>query len=299
MLDVVTFLFHLAADRFLKRLVKWDEMLTTSTLLHERYVISRLHEQGRDNPVYLAYDRSRDKNVAVKQNTFHDVPHFRQFQLECTILANLDHPNIPKAFDSFIEEGVQFFVMDYVEGMNLQQLMEQRKPSTEEILGWARQLCDILAYLHSMIPAVIHRDVEPSNIILANSGKIFLVDFGFAKLYDPRGEDVAVANFPIFRPARAEYTEMADPQKARLVIPMVTDRRSDEYSLAATLYALLAGKPPVDSRERLLGKSKLESLRAVRPDLSPFAEEAIYRALSLDPNRRYSVIEDFKSALEM
>jgi serine/threonine protein kinase len=223
----------------------------------------------------------------------------RQFELEGAILANLDHPHIPKAFDYFIEEGIQFFAMDFVEGMNLQQLMEQRKPRTEEILGWATQLCDILTYLHSLIPAVIHRDIEPSNIILANNGKIFLVDFGFAKLYDPRGEDIAVANFPLSRPPRTEYTEIADEQKARLVIPMVTDRRSDEYSLAATLYALLTGKSPADSRERLLGKDKLASLRTVRPDLSPFAEDAIFRALSLDPNRRYSIIEDFKSALEV
>src|SRR5512138_3248604 len=105
MLDVVTFLFHVAANRFLKRLVKLDEMLTASTLLRGRYLINRVHEQGRDNPVYLAHAKYLHRNVAVKQNTYHDVPHVRQFQLECTILANLDHPNIPKAFDYFTEEG--------------------------------------------------------------------------------------------------------------------------------------------------------------------------------------------------
>jgi serine/threonine-protein kinase len=296
MINVFTFLSHLVADHLLKR-VSWDELLTTSTLLRGRYYISKVHEQGRDNPVYLACDKYQGKNVAVKQNTFHDVPHVRQFQLECTILANLDHPNIPKAFDYFLEEGRQFFVMDYIEGINLQKLLLQRTLSMDEILDWAGQLCDILAYLHSRIPAVIHRDVEPSNIILTNDGKIFLVDFGFAKLYDPQGENNAVVNFPIRRPSNVESTEISDPQKARLVIPMVTDRRSDEYSLAATLYALLTGKPPADSRKRLLGKAKLDSIRALRPDLSPFAEDAIFRALSLDPNKRYSGIEDFSSAL--
>src|SRR5512143_1227971 len=104
MFDIVTFLFHLAADRFLKRVVNWDELLAASTLLHGRYLISRVHEQGRDNPVYLAYDKDRGRNVAVKQNTYHDVPHLRQFQFESTLLANLHHPNIPKASDYFMED---------------------------------------------------------------------------------------------------------------------------------------------------------------------------------------------------
>jgi serine/threonine protein kinase len=209
----------------------------------------------------------------------------------------LSHPNIPKAYDYFTQDGRQFFVMDYIEGINLEQLMQRRRPGTEEVLDWAMKLCDILLYLHSLTPPIIHSDVQPSNIILMSDGRICLVDFGFAKVYRPEGEKPATAKPSIRRPGNVEETEVFDPQMAHLAIPLITDRRSDQYSLAATVYCLLTGEPPLDSMERLAGKPKLASIRASRPDLSPSAEQVIFRALSLDQNRRYSDIEDFKAAL--
>ena len=272
-------------------------LLSPGTSLHDRYVIGKIHEQGHENAVYLAYDEIQRTDVAVKENAYADRAHHDQFQVETVILTSVNHPNIPKAFDYFVEDHYQFLVMDYIEGINLQQLMQRRRPSTEEILDWAAQLCDILAYLHSLIPPVIHRDIEPSNIVLTTGGRIFLVDFGFAKFYRPAGERLTIAKPAIRRSADVELTEVIDQQMARVVVPMVTDRRSDQYSLAATLYALLTGAPPPDAMERLGGKLTLAPIRPARPDLSPSAEEAIFRALSLDQNRRFSVIEDFRSAL--
>jgi serine/threonine protein kinase len=192
-----------------------------------------VHELGRDNPVYLAYDEHQDIEVAIKENAHHDTVYRRQFELEATILANVNHPGIPRAFDCFMEDGRQFFVMDYIEGINLQQLMQQRKPNTGEILNWAGQLCDILSYLHSRNPIIIHRDVEPSNIILTPDSRIFLVDFGFAKVYRPEQERVAAVKKPaIPRSAHVKDREKINEQITRLAIPAVTDQRSDEYSLA-------------------------------------------------------------------
>ena len=297
MFNIFGFLIHMITGQLVKRVWRWDELVTASTLLHQRYRISKVHELGRENSVYLAYDEIQDTDVVVKENVHHDAAHQRQFQFEAALLANLHHPHIPKALDYFIEDGRQFFVMDYIEGINLQQLLQGRKPRTEEVLDWAAQLCDILSYLHSLVPAVIHKDVEPSNIILAKNGQLFLVDFGFAKIYRPEGERLAIAKPSIPRSKSMNHTVVMDRQIARQVVPLITDGRSDQYSLAATLYTLLTGAPPPDSLERLKGKAELASIRSVRSDLSPYTEEVIFRALSLHPNGRFSLIEDFKSAL--
>lgn len=297
MAHILSFLFHLLLRRLFRNIWGRDTLLSPSTFLHNRYLISQVHEQGGENVVYLAYDQILDKDVAIKENMQHDRAHERQFEWEASILGHLSHPNIPRAYEYFTEERRQFFVMDYIEGINLERVMKRRKPGTQEILDWAVQLCDILAYLHSIIPAIIHCDVQPSNIILGPNGQIFLVDFGFVKVHKPQGERLAIARPSLQRPAEMGATEIIDQQMARPAIPRIIDRRSDQYALAATLYCLLTGAPPLDSMERLAGKAELASIRADRSDLSASAEQVLFRALSLDQNRRYSDIEEFKIAL--
>src|SRR5574341_954018 len=107
MINIVRFLFHLVTGRLIQRSWERNELLNTSILLHERYRISKVHELGRDNPVYLAYDECQDMDVAIKENAHHDTVYRRQFELETTILANLNHPGIPRAFDYFMEDGRQ------------------------------------------------------------------------------------------------------------------------------------------------------------------------------------------------
>jgi len=249
-------------------------MLTPSTLLRNRYRIIKLHEMGHDNPVYLAHDERQGFDVAIKENTFHDPDHQQQFRLEGVLLANIIHPNIPRGIDFLDDDGRQFMVMDFIEGINLQQLIQQRKPGVDEIIGWSATLCDTLAYLHSRKPAIIHRDVEPSNIILATNGCVYLVDFGFAKVY--RAESEAIL--------KKRGTSR-------------TDTRSDQYSLAATMYYLLSGAPPVDGLKRAMDNETLQPIQPPRPDLPTAVEKAIYRAMSIDPADRFGNIERFKSAI--
>lgn len=249
-------------------------MLTPSTLLSNRYRIIRLHEMGRENPIHLAHDERLGNDVAIKENTHHDSDHQNQFRLEGVLLTNFIHPNIPRGIDFLDHEGRQFIVMDFIEGINLQQLIQRRKPRVDEIIDWSTTLCDTLAYLHSRKPTIIHRDVEPSNIILAPDGRVYLVDFGFAKV------------------CRAESEAILKKRGAAQ-----TDTRSDQYSLAATMYYLLTGAPPVDGLKRAMDNETLLPIRPPRPDLPPSVEKAIYRALSIDPAERFSNIEDFKSAI--
>ena len=248
---------------------------------------------GRENAVYLAHDESRGVDVAIKENTYSDPAHQRQFRLEGLLLANLRHPNIPRGIDSFDADGRQFIVMDFIEGINLLQLPLQRKPGTEEILHWAARICDTLAYLHSLTPPILHRDVEPSNIILTGDGRLFLIDFGLAKVYN--AEDVMPSGATPAPSAASSPDETSAPVQHRDIVR--TDPRTDQYSLAATIYCLLTGAPPVDSLGRLFGKVDLQPIRPSRPDLSASAEEAIFRALSIEPDGRFSDIGSFKSAL--
>jgi serine/threonine protein kinase len=297
MVNIIDFLFHHIIGRVIDRAWRSNNFLNASTLLHQRYRIAKVHELGRDNPVYLAHDERQDVDVAIKENAKHDAAHRKQFELEATILANLTHPGIPRAFDYFVEDGYQFLVMDYIEGINLQQLVQQRKPDTGEILNWAGQMCDILSHLHSHSPVIIHRDVEPSNIILTINNEIFLVDFGFAKLYKPEKETVATAKSIFPKSIRVNDRIITNDQMAKYDVPAVTNPRSDQYSLAATLYYLLTGAIPVDSLQRVFKETALASIRPSRPDLPASTEEAIFRALSIEPNKRFSDIESFKSAL--
>ena len=297
MTSIIDFLIHHLIGRVVNRAWRSNNFLNVSTLLHQRYQIAKVHELGRDNPVYLAYDKHQGIDVAIKENAKHDTAHRKQFELEATILANLTHPGIPRGFDYFIEDEYQFLVMDYIKGINLLQLIQQRRPDTEEILNWAKQICDILSYLHSHSPIIIHRDVEPSNIILTMDNEIFLVDFGFAKIYKPEEETAAAAKSKFPKSIRVNGRIITNDQMAKYEVPAVTDQRSDEYSLAATLYYLFTGTIPGDSMQRVFKETALAPIRSSRPDLPASTEEAIFRALSIEPKRRFSDVESFKSAL--
>jgi len=294
---IISFLYRLATGQAFQRAWRRNNFLHASTVLHQRYQIVKVHELGRDNPVYLAHDKHQDIDVAIKENAKHDTAHRKQFELEATLLANLTHASIPRGFDYFIEDEYQFLVMDYIKGINLLKLIQQRKPGTEEILNWAGQICDILSYLHSHSPIIIHRDVEPSNIILTVDNKIFLVDFGFAKIHKPEEETAAAAKSKFPKSIRVNGRIVTNDQMAKYEVPAVTDQRSDQYSLAATLYYLLTGTIPIDSLQRVFKEAALAPIRSSRPDLPAFTEEAIFRALSIEPSRRFSDVESFKSAL--
>ena len=219
--DLLSFFIHLFFGQLVGQVTRRNMLLPPGTSLHNRYVIAKVHEQGQESAVYLAYDEAEDRDVAIKENTHADQAHCRQFELEATMLSNLSHPSIPRALDYFIEDRVQFLVMDFLEGFNLQQVVQRRQPATPEILDWAAQLCDILTFLHSLRPSVVHGDVEPANLILGQDGQIFLVDFGAAQVYAPGSGGTMTA--------------------AGMRTAQVTDPRDDQYCVAATLYALFTG----------------------------------------------------------
>ncbi len=219
----------------------------------------------------------------------------RQFSQEASVLARLDHPNLPKVSDHFLVDGCDYIVMDYVSGKNLKELMDEARRNdrflTEvEVLGWARQLCDALEYMHTQPTPVLHRDIKPSNIKLAPSGLIKLVDFGLVKL-------LSKDNTQTITVLQGRGTAAYTPLEQYGEDDSHTDLRSDIYSLGATLFHLLTNTQPAEAKQRFLRPDALQRPSALNPAISPAVDQAIISAISMHPDDRPSNIAEFRSAL--
>ena len=269
-------------------------LLTSGTILHNRYRIIRLLGQGGMGAVYLAEDQSLPgRLVAVKENFDPSRSAQEQFKREAVMLARLKYPNLPQVTDHFIEKpsGRQYLVMDYVEGEDLDQILSRRGPLPEaEVLGWMEQVFDALEYMHTWVDTVsgrltpiIHRDIKPGNIKLTPEGRIMLVDFGIAKYQTGAGTETgARAASPGFSPVE-QYTGG-------------TDVRSDVYALGATLYCLLTGQVPPES-PRIAAGMPLAPPRALNLRISPNTEQTILRAMQIQAANRYQTVRDLRQAL--
>ncbi|HET7011381.1 MAG TPA: protein kinase [Anaerolineales bacterium] len=259
--------------------------LTPGSVLRERYRIDGKLGKGGMGAVYLAFDQTLQLRVAVKENLNLNPESERQFLREATLLASLRHPHLPRVTDHFILEGQQYLVMDFIEGVDLHARAADSPPTIPEVLGWAQELGSALSYLHTRQPPIIHRDVKPSNIKLQPDGRVVLVDFGIAKVFEQTQTSTG---------ARGLTPGFSPPEQyggAR------TDARSDEFSLAATLYSLLTGKSPADSIERMLNKEQLVPPRQLNPRLPAHVDAALMRALSIDQEERFPDVASFMSAL--
>ncbi len=170
--------------------------LAIGTVLRSRYKIVELVGQGGMGAVYRAEDlRLEGRQCAVKEVQLEADADFAaqsrtQFHREASVLARLDHPNLPKVSDYFSEAGRDYLVMDFVAGRNLKEIMDEARRQgrfleEKQVRTWADQLCDALEYLHSQDPPILHRDVKPANIRLTPAGTLKLVDFGLVKLLAP------------------------------------------------------------------------------------------------------------------
>ncbi len=264
-------------------------LLGNNTILQNRYRVVRLLGCGGMGAVYLAEDqRLGPKKVAVKENFDTSPQAQQQFQFEAHILANLDHPHLPKVTDHFIEpSGRQYLVMEYVEGEDLEALGQRQGPLAEaQVLAWADDLLDALHYLHTQPNPVIHRDIKPANIKLTPQGKVKLVDFGIAKIYQP-GQATHTA-------ARASGSPGFAPVEQYIG---GTDARSDIYSLGATLFCLLTGQPPPESAALAAGQP-LPPLHQFRSDLSPQIQAIIVRAMAVDANQRFQTAAEMRQSVQ-
>ena len=276
--------------------------LKTGEVLRGRYRICERIGQGGMGNIYLADDlRLEGRRCALKE-VEHDltVPAKllkearQQFLHEATVLARLDHPNLPKVSDYFSIGPRDYLVMDYIPGKDLRLRMLDAKQSNsflaeEEVLSWANQLADALTYLHNQTPPLVHRDVKPSNLKITPNGMLKLVDFGLVKALVPDEMTITVI--------QGRGTALYTPLEQYGGDGVHTDVRSDIYAFGCTLYHLLTNNPPTDARERFLHPSSLPEPRTLNPVISSRTERAVLWAMELHPDDRPPSIEDLRKFL--
>jgi serine/threonine-protein kinase len=249
--------------------------LEPGTVLAERYRVERFVAGGGMGLVYIAQDqRLADRRCAIKEvidrfsNPEERARAIEYFHREADTLSQLKHPSIPAIFDRFGEGNCHYLVMDYVEGTNLEDELAATAGSVPEslVIEIARELSDVLIYLHGLHPPVIYRDMKPGNVILTPAGRAVLIDFGIARIFTPQGKATLIGT-PGFAPPE-QYTGHVD-------------ERSDVYGLAATLHYLLTGSDP----EKQPPFSFLP-VHSLKPDATPFLAQAIDKALAYKPEDR-------------
>jgi serine/threonine-protein kinase len=276
--------------------------LKAGEVLRGRYKIRRIIGQGGMGSIYL----SDDLRLEGRQCALKEVEHDRtlppeivreareQFLREATVLARLDHPNLPKVSDFFSVGARDYLVMDFIPGKDLRTLMLEARQNASflpemDVLAWASQLADALTYLHSQDPPILHRDIKPSNLKLTPSGLLKLVDFGLVKLLAPGEVTITVL--------QGQGTALYTPLEQYGGDSGHTDARSDIYAFGATLYHLLTNKAPVDARERFLDPHAFVPIRQINPEVSARTERAIDWAMSLHPDERPDSVEIFRESL--
>lgn len=278
------------------------EPLRTDQVLKDRYIIRRIIGRGGMGSIYLAEDnRLPGRHCALKEvHQDESLPEemreqgHEQFYREASVLARLDHPNLPKVSDFFSEGGCDYLVMDYVPGEDLKLLMDEARRegaflAQEDILAWAYQLADALEYLHNQPSPVIHRDIKPSNLKLTPSGLLKLVDFGLVKQLAPDEMTITVI--------QGRGTALYTPLEQYGGDAGHTDARSDIYAFGATLYHLITNHPPTEAKQRFLRPDALQPPRDLNAQIDPSIESAVLWAMELHPDNRPQDIESFRQAL--
>lgn len=268
-----------------------EGLLAVGVQLQGRYKILGVIGVGGMGAVYKAQDLrflGVMRLCAVKEmvNTATD-PRVREmitrnFEREASILATLSHPAIPQVYDYFTEGSRSYLVLEFIEGQDLEARVAEAEGFLSEdlVVDWAIQLCDVLAYLHNRQPRpIIFRDLKPSNIMLDSHGRIRLVDFGIAKLFQS-GEKGTMIGTEGYSPPE-QYRGVAEP-------------RGDVYALGATMHHLLSKQdprlePPFSFRERPIHKTN--------PTVSRELVAITDRALQYDVNSRWGSAEELRRAL--
>lgn len=265
-----------------------------SKILGGRYELLERVGMGGMAVVYKATDKMLGRNVAVKilREEFKENEEFiRRFKVESQAAASLSHQNIVQIYDVGEEDGLHYIVMELLEGVTLKNYINSKEGilSKREAMNFAMQICRALEHAHSK--HVVHRDIKPQNIVLTESGKIKVADFGIARA----ANNTTTVNSGQYAVGSAHYLS---PEQAR---GGYTDNRSDIYSFGVVLYELFTGVLPFDAEESIgvVMKHINEEPRLpseINPDITPGIEAIILRAMCKEQRLRYAsateILED-------
>ena len=257
-----------------------------------RYEITQLLGRGGMAVVFLAQDLALERQVAIKvlpPEVSHDPRLIPRFQQEAKTAAKLDHPNIIPIYRVESEAGLDYFVMKYVAGRSLEQVLEDGPVPVDLARRVLAEAAMALGHAHQR--RIVHRDVKPANIMMDSDGRVILTDFGISKAVQGASQLTgtgAIIGTPHY---------MAPEQAKGLEV----DGRADQYALAVVGHQLLTGKQPFDgTAHSILYKHVFEAPPAVlelRPEVPRDLSAALERALAKDPADRFATMEDFASAV--
>ena len=259
-------------------------MAEIGTVIDGKYEVLKEIGRGGMSVVYLAMDKRLNKQWAVKEirkrgSGKNDAVVVNSLLAEANLMKRLDHPALPRIVD-IIDNGITIYVvMDYIEGESLDKILKEYGAQPEEqVVAWAKQLCDALGYLHSQKPPIIYRDMKPANVMLKPEGNIKIIDFGIAREYKEQSlADTTVLGTKGYAPPE-QYSGQ-------------TDGRSDIFALGMTMHHLLTG---VDPRS---GES-YAPVRQWNPEISEGVEMIIDRCVEPAPENRYQSCADLLYDLE-
>ena len=261
-------------------------MIVPGTIVSGRYRIARKLGGGGMKVVYAANDlrlAGRICALAEMVDAFADsdaqAAATQAFRREAEILAELAHQHIPSIFDCFSEANHHYLVMEFVDGMTLQEELVSSAGMlpVERVVEIALQILEALRYLHGRKPPIIHRDLKPSNVMTTKEGSLKLIDFGIARHFAPLARVTTIGTHGYAPPE--QYAGRAEP-------------RSDLYALAAIMHQALSGRDPA-----LEAPFRFPPLRRFCPDLNARLIAVIERALAYDAINRPHDAKEFRQLL--
>ena len=261
-------------------------MLEIGSIIDGKYKILNVIGKGGMSVVYLAMNERANKQWAIKEVRKDGVQNFEVVKqnliVETDLLKRLNHPHLPSIIDVIDGDGTFLIVMDYIEGNPLSKAIKNSgAQNQDDVIEWAKQLCDVLGYLHSRKPPIIYRDMKPSNVMLKPDGNVMLIDFGTAREF----KSTSVADTTCLGTQGYAAPEQFGGHGQ-------TDARTDIYCLGATMYHLITGHNPA------LPPYEMYPIRQWNPMLSSGLEEIILKCTQKNPDDRYQSCAELLYALD-